>query len=103
MAELTITKDNFEEIVLKADKPVLIDFWADWCGPCKMLGPIVKEVADELDGNAIVGKVNVDEQEELSEKYGIVSIPTLIVFKNGEQVKKTVGVQSKAAIIDLLS
>ena len=101
MAVVTITLENFETEVIKSDKPVLVDFWAPWCGPCRMLSPVVDEIAEE-NSNIKVGKVNVDEQEELAMRFGIMSIPTLIVFKNGEVVKKTMGVQPKAAILGLL-
>lgn len=101
MAVVTITLENFENEVIKSDKPVLVDFWAPWCGPCRMLSPVVDEIAEE-NSNIKVGKVNVDEQEELAMRFGIMSIPTLIVFKNGEVVKKTMGVQPKAAILGLL-
>ena len=100
MAVVTITLENFENEVIKSDKPVLVDFWAPWCGPCRMLSPVVDEIAEE-NSNIKVGKVNVDEQEELAMRFGIMSIPTLIVFKNGEAVKKTMGVQPKAAILGL--
>ena len=101
MAVVTLTLENFEAEVIKSDMPVLVDFWASWCGPCRMLSPIVDQIADERT-DIKVGKVNVDEQEELAMRYGIMSIPTLIVFKNGEIVKKTMGVQPKAAILGLL-
>ncbi len=100
MAVITITLENFEAEVIQSEKPVLVDFWAPWCGPCRMLSPVVDEIAEE-NSNIKVGKVNVDEQEELAMRFGIMSIPTLIVFKNGEAVKKTMGVQPKAAILGL--
>ena len=100
MAVITITLENFETEVIESEKPVLVDFWAPWCGPCRMLSPVVDEIAEE-NSNIKVGKVNVDEQEELAMRFGIMSIPTLIVFKNGEAVKKTMGVQPKAAILGL--
>ena len=100
MAVVTLTLENFEAEVIKSDMPVLVDFWASWCGPCRMLSPIVDQIAEERT-DIKVCKVNVDEQEELAMRYGIMSIPTLIVFKNGEIVKKTMGVQPKAAILGL--
>lgn len=101
MAVTTITKDNFDKEVLQAGVPVLVDFWASWCGPCRMLSPIVDEIAEQYTGLK-VGKVNVDEQEELAIKFGIMSIPTLIVFKGGEVVAQSVGVKSKEAILEML-
>ena len=101
MAVVTITIENFETEVIKSDKPVLVDFWAPWCGPCRMLSPVVDEIAEE-NTSIKVGKVNVDEQEDLAMRFGIMSIPTLIVFKNGEVVKKTMGVQPKAAILEMV-
>lgn len=102
MAEIVITKDNFEEEVLKSDIPVLLDFWAVWCGPCQMLGPIVAEVAEEKEGVIKVGKVNVDEEPELAQQFGIVSIPTMIVFKEGKAVNQGVGFMDKAGVEALL-
>lgn len=101
MAVTTITKDNFDKEVLQAGVPVLVDFWASWCGPCRMLSPIVDEIAEQYTGLK-VGKVNVDEQEELAIKFGIMSIPTLIVFRDGEVVAQSVGVKSKEAILEML-
>ncbi|MBQ8311476.1 MAG: thioredoxin [Clostridia bacterium] len=102
MAVITITTENFESEVLKSEKTVLIDFWASWCGPCRMLSPIVDEIAEER-ADIKVGKVNVDEQEALAAKFGIMSIPTLIVFQNGKPVRQGVGVQPKAAILNMLN
>ena len=102
MNAIEITTLNFEEEVLKADKPVLVDFWASWCGPCKMLSPIVEQLAEEL-SDVKVGKVNVDEQSELAQLYKIMSIPTLLLFKDGELKETSVGVKSKAEIVTLLN
>jgi thioredoxin 1 len=98
---LTITKDNFEQEVLKSDKKVLVDFWASWCGPCRMLSPIIDEVAKSTD-KVKVGKVNVDEESDLATKFAVMSIPTLILFENGKPVKQIVGVQSKDAILRMI-
>lgn len=100
--ELIITKDNFATKVLKADKPVLVDFWATWCGPCQMLSPVIAEIAEEKQAEIYVGKVNVDEEPELAEQFGVYSIPTLIVFQNGEIRKTSVGYQSKDSVLELL-
>lgn len=102
MAEIIITKENFNEEVLHSDIPVLVDFWATWCGPCMMLAPTVEEIADEYDGKIKVGKVNVDEEPFLAEQFGIQFIPTLIVFKNGEQTEKATGLLQKKQILQLL-
>ncbi len=95
---IEITDSNFDEVVLKSDKPVLVDFWAEWCGPCRMVGPIVEELAKEYEGKAIVGKVNVDNNPKISMNYGIRNIPTLLIFKNGEIVDKQVGAVPKSAL-----
>lgn len=102
MAEITITEQNFESEVLQSDKPVLVDFWATWCGPCRMLAPVIAELAEEYEGRVKVGKVNVDEQQALAIRYRVSSIPTVIVFKNGEAVASSVGVRPKAQLEELL-
>lgn len=96
--EKKFTTANFEAEVLKADKPVLVDFYADWCGPCRMMAPAIEALAEELADVAVIGKLNVDDNEEIAMQYGVMSIPTLIVFKNGQPVKKTVGVQAKDVV-----
>ena len=98
MAELKITAANFENEVLRSDKPVLLDFYADWCGPCKMLAPVVHEIAEENAGTIKVGKINVDEQMELAMRFQVSSIPMLVVFKNGKAVARSVGYRPKAEI-----
>ena len=102
MAEVILTKENFETEVLKSDIPVLVDFWATWCGPCMMLSPVIAELAEKLEGKVKVGKVNVDEQNELAMQYRVASIPTLLLFKNGELVKTSVGFMPKNDIIATL-
>lgn len=101
MAVLTITKENFANEVLNADQPVLLDFWASWCGPCRMVSPIVDEIAEERT-DIKVGKINVDEQGELAQQFGVMSIPTLVVMKNGQIVNKAVGAMPKENILALL-
>ncbi len=101
MAEIKITTANFEEEVLKSELPVLVDFWATWCGPCRMVGPIVSEIAEEYDGKIKVGKVNVDEEMTLATKYGITGIPTLLVFKNGEVANSQIGYAPKEDLVKL--
>lgn len=102
MSELMLTQENFDREVLRSDKPVLVDFWADWCGPCRALAPIIDELAQEFDGVARVGKVNVDEQPTLAGRYGIGSIPTVMLFKNGAVVQTVVGARSRAELAALL-
>ncbi len=102
MSVLTITKDNFESEVMSSDKPVLLDFWAAWCGPCRMVSPVVDEIAQEVT-SVKVGKVNVDEQPELAKNFGIMSIPTLAVIKDGKVVESAVGAKPKAAIMQMLN
>lgn len=102
MAVITITSKNFEQEVSKSEVPVLLDFWASWCGPCKMVSPIVDEVAQEVEGRAKVGKINVDEQQELASAFNVMSIPTLVVIKNGKLMTSSVGVRSKQEILEML-
>ncbi len=99
---VTITKENFKEVVLNSKQPVLIDFWASWCRPCQMQGPIVEQLASEVKGLALVGKLNVDEQQELAAQYKVMSIPTLVVFKDGKIVDHAVGVHSKEDLRKML-
>ena len=100
MADVTVTDQNFDDVVLKSDIPVLVDFWAVWCGPCQMQNPILEEVAKEFDGKVKVGKVNVDENPNTAMKYGIMSIPTLVLFKGGNVIKQMIGVQSKETLVE---
>ena len=101
MSVITITKENFQEEVMKSDKPVLLDFWASWCGPCRMVSPTVDEIAEEMSGIK-VGKVNVDEQQELAAAFNVMSIPTLIVIQNGKVVDQAVGVRAKHQIVSMI-
>ena len=102
MSTVKITTTNFEQEVLQSQIPVLLDFWADWCGPCRMAAPIIDEIAAETEGKVKVGKVNVDTDIELAQRYRIASIPTFLIFKNGELTEKAVGLQSKEDLMDLL-
>lgn len=99
---MNVTSKNFEEEVLNSNIPVLVDFWASWCGPCKMMSPVVDEIAKEMEGKAKVCKVNIDDEQDLAVKYGIMSIPTFLIFKDGKVVNSIVGVQDKQKIINLL-
>ncbi len=101
MSVLTITKENFDDQVLQSDKPVLVDFWAPWCGPCRMVSPLVDQIAEER-ADVAVGKVNVDEQPELAAQFGVMSIPTLLVFKEGKLAQKAVGARPKEDLLALL-
>lgn len=96
--EVVFTDQNFDQEVLKSDKPTLVDFWAPWCGPCQMMGPIVEELAKEMEGKIKIGKLNVDENSQVSQTFSIMSIPTIMIFKGGKMVKQLVGVQSKEAL-----
>ena len=102
MSTVKITTTNFEQEVLQSQIPVLLDFWADWCGPCRMAAPIIDEIAAETAGKVKVGKVNVDTDIELAQRYRIASIPTVLVFKNGELAEKAIGLQSKEDLVNLL-
>ena len=99
--ELILTKENFDAEI-GGDTPILVDFWASWCGPCRMLMPTIEQLAKESDGSYRVGKVNVDDEGELAMRYGVQSIPTLIVFKNGQEIKRSLGVRPKGAILEML-
>lgn len=101
MSAVHITKENFNTEVLQSDRPVLLDFWASWCGPCRMVSPVVDEIADER-SDILVGKVNVDEQRELAAQFGVMSIPTLVVIKNGQEVQRSVGARPKNQILAML-
>ena len=102
MAELIVTKDNFENEVLNSDRPVLLDFWAAWCGPCKMLSPIISQIADKYEGKVKVGKINVDEEMELASAFQVASIPTIVVIKDGKVVNSSVGYRPMEQIEALL-
>jgi thioredoxin 1 len=100
---VTLTDANFDELVKKSDKPVLVDFWAEWCGPCKMIGPVVEELSKEYEGKALIGKLDVDSNPNVSVEFGIRSIPTLLFFKNGQVVDKQVGVVPKNVLVQKLN
>ena len=96
------SNDTYQSEVLQGSGPILVDFWAPWCGPCKMLGPVIDGLADELSGKAVVGKVNIDDEPDLAAKYGVVTIPTIILFKDGQEVNRLVGVQSKLTLTQMV-
>lgn len=96
------SNDTFQSEVLQGSGPILVDFWAPWCGPCKMLGPVIDGLADELSGKAVVGKVNIDDEPDLAAKYSVVTIPTIILFKDGQEVNRLVGVQSKLTLTQMV-
>ncbi len=102
MSEIKVTNDNFEEVVLKSQIPVLVDFWATWCGPCRMIAPILAEIAEENEGKILVAKVNVDEEEELAGRFRVFSIPTIIAFKDGQIINQLVGYRPKADVLALV-
>ena len=99
--EIKLSSENFEKEVLKSEKPVLVDFYADWCGPCNAMAPVIEELATELDEKAKVGKINVDENSDIAVEYNVMSIPTLIIFKNGKEEKRLVGLRDKEELLNL--
>ncbi len=101
--KVQLTDANFDEELKKASVPVLVDFWAEWCGPCRLIAPVVDELAEQLEGKLVVGKLDVDQNQQIAVKYGVMSIPTLIVFKNGQEVKRMVGYQGKQALVDTVN
>ena len=100
---LEITDESFEDVVLKSDKPVMVDFWAAWCGPCRMVGPIIEELSADFEGRAVVGKLDVDANQEFAAKYGVRNIPTVLLFKDGELVSRQVGVAPKKTYEDAIN
>lgn len=100
--EYTLTKDNFQELVLESKEPVLVDFWATWCGPCRMLAPVIEQLGAQYEGKVVVGKVDTDEQPALAMQFGIMSIPTVILFKDGKEVERKVGVMPAQAYTQML-
>lgn len=102
MAVITVNNENFEKEILQSRMPVLLDFWASWCGPCKMMSPVVDDIAESMNTSIKVGKINIDECPELAAKYGVMSIPTFVVLKDGKETGRTVGVQSREEIVKLI-
>ena len=102
MSVVHLTVKDFKEKVLGSEQPVIVDFWASWCVPCQMLGPIIEELSDELDGEVVVGKVNIDEEQALAEEYGVFSIPTVIIFKDGGELERLVGVRTKEEYMEVI-
>ena len=100
--EMKFTSENFDAEVLQSDKPVLVDFFADWCGPCRMMAPVIEKIAEEYEGKAVVGKLNVDECSDIAARYGVMTIPTLLFFKNGEIINKFIGVTDKKQLTAVL-
>ena len=100
---LEVTDSNFDDMVIKSDKPVIVDFWAEWCGPCRMIGPIVKEIGEEYAGKAIVAKVDVDNNPQTAQRFGIRNIPTVLFFKNGQVADKQVGAVPKSTLVNKLN
>lgn len=103
MSAINLKYSNFKDVVMKTDKPVLIDFWATWCGPCRMQSPVIEELSDELEGSAVVAKLNVDENPELAAQFSVMSIPTLVFIKDGKIVGRRTGVTQKAELISILN
>ncbi|MEZ4674315.1 MAG: thioredoxin [Caldilineaceae bacterium] len=101
-APVKVTDSTFEEMVVNSDKPVLVDFWAEWCGPCKMIAPVLDEIANEMDGQLVIGKLDIDENQDTAMAFGVMSIPTLLLFKNGEPVERIVGYQPKPQLVSRL-
>ena len=103
MSTISLNRNNFEEVVLNSSKPVLIDFWATWCGPCRMQSPVIEELSDELEGAAVIAKLNVDENPELASQFSVMSIPTLVIIKDGKVVDRKTGVTPKATLLSMLN
>ena len=103
MSVLHLDSNNFDKVISESTKPVMVDFWADWCMPCKMFAPILEEAANELGESTVVGKLNVDESGDIAMKYGVASIPTVIIFKDGKEISRAVGARSKDEVLELLN